>query len=101
MVTKCGPSQAPRWSATPRPNRCTSFPDRDITERKRAEAAIQALSVVDELTGLYNRRGFLAFSEQHLGSIQRTNKSLMVVYADLDGLKQITTRSVTWKATGR
>jgi diguanylate cyclase (GGDEF)-like protein len=65
------------------------FQIEDITERKRAEAAIQALSVVDELTGLYNRRGFLAFSEQHLMSIQRTNKSLMVVYADLDGLKQI------------
>jgi diguanylate cyclase (GGDEF)-like protein/PAS domain S-box-containing protein len=65
------------------------FQIEDITERKRAEAAIQALSVVDELTGLYNRRGFLAFSEQHLTSIQRTNKSLMVVYADLDGLKQI------------
>jgi diguanylate cyclase (GGDEF)-like protein/PAS domain S-box-containing protein len=65
------------------------FQIEDITERKRAEAAIQALSVVDELTGLYNRRGFLAFSEQHLTSILRTNKSLMVVYADLDGLKQI------------
>jgi diguanylate cyclase (GGDEF)-like protein/PAS domain S-box-containing protein len=65
------------------------FQIEDITERKRAEAAIQALSVVDELTGLYNRRGFLAFSEQHLASIQRTKKSLMVVYADLDGLKQI------------
>jgi PAS domain S-box-containing protein len=61
------------------------FQIEDITERKRAEAAIQALSLVDELTGLYNRRGFLAFSEQHLTSIQRTNKSLMVVYADLDG----------------
>jgi diguanylate cyclase (GGDEF)-like protein/PAS domain S-box-containing protein len=65
------------------------FQIEDITERKRAEAAIHALSLVDELTGLYNRRGFLAFSEQHLTSIQRTNKDLMVVYADLDDLKQI------------
>ena len=65
------------------------FQIEDITERKRAEAAIKTLSLVDELTGLYNRRGFLAFSEQHLISLQRANKSLMVVYADLDGLKQI------------
>lgn len=65
------------------------FQIEDITERKRAEAAIHALSLVDELTGLYNRRGFLAFSEQQLTSIQRTNKSLLVVYADLDHLKQI------------
>lgn len=65
------------------------FQIEDITERKRAEGAIKTLSLVDELTGLYNRRGFLAFSEQHLVSVQRANKSLMVVYADLDGLKQI------------
>lgn len=65
------------------------FQIEDITERKRAEAAIHALSLVDELTELYNRRGFLAFSKQHLTSIQRTNKHLMVVYADLDDLKQI------------
>lgn len=65
------------------------FQIEDITERKRAEGAIKTLSLVDELTGLYNRRGFLAFSEQHLISVQRANKSLMVVYADLDGLKQI------------
>ena len=65
------------------------FQIEDVTERKRAEGAIKTLSLVDELTGLYNRRGFMAFSEQHLISVQRANKSLMVVYADLDGLKQI------------
>jgi len=65
------------------------FQIQDITERKRAESAIQTLSLVDELTGLYNRRGFLAFSKQHLNSLQRINKGSVVVYADLDGLKQI------------
>lgn len=65
------------------------FQIQDITERKRAEAAIQTLSLADELTGLYNRRGFLAFSEQHLNSLHRNDKTLVVVYADLDGLKQI------------
>lgn len=61
----------------------------DITERKRAEAAIQTLSLVDELTGLYNRRGFMTFAQQHLNSVHRSDKGLVVVYADLDGLKQI------------
>ncbi len=66
------------------------FQIQDITERKRAEAAIHTLSLVDELTGLYNRRGFLAFCEQHLHSLQRSNtKGAVVVYADLDGLKKI------------
>jgi diguanylate cyclase (GGDEF)-like protein/PAS domain S-box-containing protein len=65
------------------------FQIQDITERKRAEAAIHTLSLADELTGLYNRRGFLAFSKQHLNSLYRTNKGVVVVYADLDGLKII------------
>jgi diguanylate cyclase (GGDEF)-like protein/PAS domain S-box-containing protein len=65
------------------------FQIQDITERKRAEAAIQTLSLVDELTGLYNRRGFMTFAEQHLNSVHRSDKGLVIVYADLDGLKQI------------
>ena len=65
------------------------FQIQDITERKRAEAALQSLSLIDELTGLYNRRGFLAVTEQHVAAIRRDNKVPTVVYADLDGLKEI------------
>jgi diguanylate cyclase (GGDEF)-like protein/PAS domain S-box-containing protein len=65
------------------------FQIQDITERKRAETAIHTLSLADELTGLYNRRGFLAFCKQHLNSLHRTNKGVVIVYADLDGLKRI------------
>jgi diguanylate cyclase (GGDEF)-like protein/PAS domain S-box-containing protein len=61
----------------------------DITERKRAEEALKSLSLVDELTGLYNRRGFLAFAEHHYNQVRRAHKRLMVFYADLDGMKQI------------
>jgi len=65
------------------------FQIQDITERKRAEAALQSLSLIDELTGLYNRRGFLAVTEQHVAAIRRDEKTPLVVYADLDGLKEI------------
>ncbi len=65
------------------------FQIQDITERKRAEAALQSLSLVDELTGLYNRRGFFAVTEQHLASIRRHQKVPVILYADLDGLKRI------------
>src|SRR5882672_11023334 len=65
------------------------FQIQDITERKRAEAALQSLSLVDELTGLYNRRGFLAVTEQHLTTIRRNEKVPVMLYADLDGLKEI------------
>jgi diguanylate cyclase (GGDEF)-like protein/PAS domain S-box-containing protein len=65
------------------------FQIQDITERKRAEAALQSLSLVDELTGLYNRRGFMAVTEQHLSAIRRIEKVPVLLYADLDGLKEI------------
>jgi diguanylate cyclase (GGDEF)-like protein len=65
------------------------FQIQDITERKRVEAALQNLSLVDELSGLYNRRGFLAVTEQHLAAIRRHQQLPVVLYADLDGLKKI------------
>ena len=65
------------------------FQIQDITERKRAESALQSLSLIDELTGLYNRRGFLAVTEQHLAAIRRNKKMPVILYADLDGLKVI------------
>jgi diguanylate cyclase (GGDEF)-like protein/PAS domain S-box-containing protein len=65
------------------------FQIQDITERKRAEAALQSLSLVDELTGLYNRRGFMAVTEQHVAAIHRNDKLPVILYADLDGLKKI------------
>lgn len=65
------------------------FQIQDISERKNAEATLQSLSLIDELTGLYNRRGFMAVTEQHLMSIHRDGKVPVVIYADLDGLKEI------------
>ncbi|MFN2491532.1 MAG: diguanylate cyclase [Pyrinomonadaceae bacterium] len=65
------------------------FQIQDITERKRAEAAIRTLSLADDLTGLYNRRGFMAFCKQQFNSLNRSSKGVVVVYADLDGLKNI------------
>lgn len=58
-------------------------------ERNRTQAELRNLSLVDELTGLYNRRGFLTFAEQYLKLAQRKGKGLLLVFADLDNLKQI------------
>jgi diguanylate cyclase (GGDEF)-like protein/PAS domain S-box-containing protein len=65
------------------------FQIQDITERKRVEAALQNLSLIDEMTGLYNRRGFMAVTEQHLAAIRRNKQVPVILYADLDGLKTI------------
>jgi diguanylate cyclase (GGDEF)-like protein/PAS domain S-box-containing protein len=61
----------------------------DITERKRLEEEIQALSITDHLTGLFNRRGFLALAEQQLKIADRTKKELLLLFIDLDGMKWI------------
>lgn len=61
----------------------------DITERKRLEERLRTLSLTDELTGLYNRRGFLAMAEQQIKVAKRLKKATLLVSADLDGLKRI------------
>jgi two-component system, cell cycle response regulator len=58
-------------------------------ERNRTQAELRSLSLVDELTGLYNRRGFMTFADQYLKLAQRKNKGMLLVFADLDNLKQI------------
>jgi diguanylate cyclase (GGDEF)-like protein len=61
----------------------------DITDRKRMEAEILALSITDQLTGLYNRRGFLFHAGQQIKLSQRNKSGLLLFFADLDLLKQI------------
>ncbi|MBD0369455.1 MAG: PAS domain S-box protein [Pyrinomonadaceae bacterium] len=62
---------------------------RDIMERKRTEETLRSLSLLDDLTGLYNRRGFLALAEQQVRLTQRTGHGFTLVFADLDGLKKL------------
>jgi len=57
-------------------------------ERHRLQKNLQNLSLIDDLTSLYNRRGFLALAEQHLRMIQRKGAALLI-YVDLDDLKMI------------
>jgi diguanylate cyclase (GGDEF)-like protein len=47
------------------------------------------MSITDELTGLYNRRGFLTLSEQQLKLANRDNKKMFMMSADIDYLKLI------------
>ena len=61
----------------------------DITERKKTEEELEAISLKDDLTGLYNRRGFFLFAEHHMKIANRTNRKFLLVIADLDRLKQI------------
>ncbi len=61
----------------------------DITERKLLEEKLQTRSVTDELTGLYNRRGFFELCQEKLSIASRRNEKLLFLFADLDYMKWI------------
>ena len=70
----------------------TELLDRSIRyaiERHRALEQVRQLAVVDELTGLNNRRGFLILFEHHRELAVRKQVPLTLVFIDLDGMKQI------------
>jgi diguanylate cyclase (GGDEF)-like protein len=69
---------------------------KDITTRKRAEIKLQQraetlhyLSVIDQLTQLHNRRGFLELGAMLLRDARAAGQPVQLLFADLDGLKQI------------
>jgi two-component system cell cycle response regulator len=58
-------------------------------ERKRMMKELHDLSILDDMTGLYNRRGFFALAEQQIKIAERDKGGLWFIVADLDGLKEI------------
>lgn len=71
---------------------------RDVTERERSRSSLGqqrnngSLSHVDELTGLHNRRGFIDLARAQFDEAVRAQRGMLVIFADLDGLKQINDR---------
>jgi diguanylate cyclase (GGDEF)-like protein/PAS domain S-box-containing protein len=55
----------------------------------RSNAALENLSLIDDLTGLYNRKGFLALAEHRAKLAFRNTEPFSIVFVDLDGLKGI------------
>jgi len=50
---------------------------------------LRELALVDELSGLHNRRGFLMLAEKQLQIAQRTGRPDLLLFIDLDGMKRI------------
>jgi diguanylate cyclase (GGDEF)-like protein len=50
---------------------------------------IRNLAVTDELTGLYNRRGFLASATHQLKLAHRHKEDVLLLFCDVDNLKEI------------
>jgi len=58
-------------------------------ELARVNAELESLSLTDDLTGLYNRRGFRALADHRVRLASRNGDGFSIVFIDLDGLKQI------------
>ena len=62
------------------------------SETSRVRKKIDELDLIastDELTGLYNRRGFYSFGETTLKFAKAMGQSGIMLYCDMDGLKKI------------
>jgi len=61
----------------------------DISDLKRVEEELRALSVTDVLTGVYNRRYFQERLKAELSRVQRHGGDLSVIMLDIDHFKRI------------
>ena len=72
-----------QWKGDP----CFIVSHQNITERKLAEEAIQALSLTDGLTGVANRRHFDEFLNKEWRRGARINTPLSLILLDVDHFK--------------
>ncbi|HOJ30920.1 MAG TPA: diguanylate cyclase [bacterium] len=61
----------------------------DITELKKMEENLKEISLKDELTEVYNRRGFFTLAEQEIRRTQRGKNPFYILFIDFDNLKSI------------
>ncbi len=62
---------------------------RDVTTEYRMAEELHRLSILDELTGVNNRRGFLLVARGQLNAARTDGHRAALLYLDLDGLKEI------------
>lgn len=61
-------------------------------ERERVNRQLERLALKDDLTGLHNRRGFIALAQQQLQTARRRKMGMTLLYLDLNDLKPINDR---------
>jgi two-component system cell cycle response regulator len=62
---------------------------RNVTEAIHLRQELHQLSLTDDLTRLYNRRGFMLFASKAVLQSKRQKQKIFVLFTDLDGLKHI------------
>ena len=63
--------------------------EEDAGERRRLEELLSELALVDDLTGLHNRRSFMLLAEQALKEAARAQRPFIALFLDVDHLKAI------------
>ena len=66
---------------------------RYATQLNRMQMALRSLSFIDNLTSLYNRRGFVTLADPHVRLAQRVKGRFLVVSVDVVGLAAINAAS--------
>lgn len=60
--------------------------------RNQTQDVLRSLALREELTGLYNRRGFVTLAEQHLKLARRAGRAVLLVFVDVNGFKRVNDR---------
>jgi len=61
-------------------------------ERHQLHSGLFATSLIDPLTGLYNRRGFFKLTRQEMKTADRLHHGLLLLYMDVKGMEDINVR---------
>jgi diguanylate cyclase (GGDEF)-like protein/PAS domain S-box-containing protein len=61
----------------------------DITEHRKMEQDLETMALTDQLTGLYNRRGFINLALRQLKLSKRSKQTILLFFADIDKMKWI------------
>jgi len=60
-----------------------------VRELEQAEQALRDMTLTDNMTGLYNHRGFFTLAEHQMKIARRSRQNSILLFADMDGLKKI------------
>ncbi|MFQ5854661.1 MAG: diguanylate cyclase [Anaerolineae bacterium] len=60
-----------------------------VIRNAQLHAEVQELAITDDLTGLYNRRGFFELGRREVERARRFGRSLTAIMFDLDGFKRV------------
>jgi diguanylate cyclase (GGDEF)-like protein/PAS domain S-box-containing protein len=63
--------------------------ERSHNEREKMIDKLKELSLTDDLTGLFNRRGFFTIASEHLKRDERKRTMMFLLFMDIDNLKKI------------